>query len=180
MRWGTCYSWQQPSCVGALPATAMLQSKSIQSMQLKISLLILLLPRLSAAPMYPPLASHRYSGTGLARDPCARGLQSLYPFGIPAGDTVMQMNDDGSSGALFFPPGRSLRFFGQSFTSVFINTNGVISTSSNVSLYTPEPFPIRNGQAWIAPFWSDVDTVSVCPACRDAPFLFGPSLFLSC
>jgi alpha-tectorin len=38
-----------------------------------------------------------------------------------------------------------------------VNTNGVISFESQVSSFTPIPFPLDN-QPVVAPFWADVDT----------------------
>ena len=40
---------------------------------------------------------------------------------------------------------------------VQVNTNGVISFTAPVPIFTPEPFPI-SGRFLIAPFWADVDT----------------------
>ncbi|CAJ0955151.1 unnamed protein product [Ranitomeya imitator] len=37
-----------------------------------------------------------------------------------------------------------------------VNNNGVISFNVLVSQFTPEPFPLADGRAFIAPFWADV------------------------
>ncbi|NXY91857.1 TECTA protein, partial [Alcedo cyanopectus] len=40
-----------------------------------------------------------------------------------------------------------------------VNNNGVISFSHRVNQYTPEPFPLADGRAFVAPFWADVNNV---------------------
>jgi len=85
----------------------------------------------------------------------------LTGLGGPVGfgnDTGL-VNDDGSSSAIdirmAFPSG--LCFFGRTYTSVYINTNGNITFNGPVGTFTPSPFPIGS-QPMIAPFWADVDT----------------------
>ena len=41
-----------------------------------------------------------------------------------------------------------------------MNTNGVISFLSQVSQFTPDPFPLGNDRRLIAPFWADADTTN--------------------
>uniref|UniRef100_A0ACB8FSC6 Uncharacterized protein n=1 Tax=Sphaerodactylus townsendi TaxID=933632 RepID=A0ACB8FSC6_9SAUR len=38
-----------------------------------------------------------------------------------------------------------------------VNNNGVVSFDNPVSQYTPDPFPLTDGRAFVAPFWADVD-----------------------
>ncbi|RNA08668.1 sushi domain-containing 2-like [Brachionus plicatilis] len=82
-------------------------------------------------------------------------LDILYPFGSELGDDVMFKNDDEFLGpfdiAIEFP------FFNKSFSSLFINTNGLISFKNGISSFTPIPFPIYNVTG-VAPFWNDIDT----------------------
>jgi hypothetical protein len=75
------------------------------------------------------------------------------------GNGVLDYNDDGSSAEIdlsaAFPHG--LEYFGQRFTSFFVNNNGNVTFGQAVGSYTPEAFPIV-GTRMIAPFWGDVDT----------------------
>ena len=79
----------------------------------------------------------------------------FYPFGREIGDDLMFKNDDDFLGpldiAIEFP------FFNRSFSSVFINTNGLISFNNGIRSFTPTPFPIT-GVIGVAPFWNDIDT----------------------
>ncbi len=78
-------------------------------------------------------------------------------LGGPAGygELAMLPNDDGSSNQLNLP--FEVNFFGNTYNSFFINTNGNITFNAPVRSYTPSPFPISN-QPMIAPYWADVDT----------------------
>lgn len=82
------------------------------------------------------------------------------------GTQCLSRNDDGSSAPIditpFFPAG--LRFFDQTHTSVYVNTNGNITFSGRVSTYTPTSFPIA-AQPMIAPFWGDVDIRNYPSSC---------------
>ena len=50
-----------------------------------------------------------------------------------------------------------LNFFGNIYTSTYVNTNGSISFSSGISTFTPRS--INGGSApMIAPYWADIDT----------------------
>ncbi|MBN8613279.1 MAG: hypothetical protein J0L92_21985 [Deltaproteobacteria bacterium] len=67
-------------------------------------------------------------------------------------------NDDGSSRAIditsAFPGG--LNFFGTTYRTLFLNTNGNITFNDGVGTFTPNPFPVSD-QPMIAPYWADVD-----------------------
>ena len=39
-----------------------------------------------------------------------------------------------------------------------VNNNGIISFTTGVSTFTPNPFPLRGNLQLAAPFWGDVDT----------------------
>ncbi|MBA1446229.1 MAG: hypothetical protein M3H12_08765 [Chromatiales bacterium] len=71
------------------------------------------------------------------------------------GEQAMLPNDDGSSNLLDLP--FNINFYGNEFSSFFINNNGNISFDNPISSYTPDPFPVAN-QPMIAPWWGDVDT----------------------
>ncbi|RNA00948.1 sushi domain-containing 2-like [Brachionus plicatilis] len=79
----------------------------------------------------------------------------FYPYGREIGDDIMFKNDDGFLGpldiAIEFP------FFNRSFSSLFINTNGLISFGNGISSFTPAPFPLIE-VIGVAPFWNDIDT----------------------
>lgn len=90
-----------------------------------------------------------------AQGPLITGLGGPADFG--AG--FLEYNDDGSSSeislATAFPSG--LTFFGQRFTSMYVNNNGSVTFGGATGTYTPERFPVL-GNRMIAPFWADVDT----------------------
>jgi len=86
----------------------------------------------------------------------AHAITLLGGFGGPAGygQLAMQGNDDGST-QIDLP--FAVNFFGNPYSSMFINNNGNVTFGSGVSGYTPSPFPV-SAQPMIAPFWGDVDT----------------------
>jgi hypothetical protein len=75
------------------------------------------------------------------------------------GTGVLDYNDDGSSAEIDLRPAfpNGLEYFGQRFTSFFVNNNGNVTFGQAVGSFTPEAFPIV-GTRMIAPFWGDVDT----------------------
>lgn len=75
------------------------------------------------------------------------------------GTGVLDYNDDGSSAEIDLRPAfpNGLEYFGQRFTSFYVNNNGNVTFGQAVGSYTPEAFPIV-GTRMIAPFWGDVDT----------------------
>ncbi|XP_056399354.1 alpha-tectorin-like [Hyla sarda] len=79
----------------------------------------------------------------------------LYPYGPAQGDKLNPAEDDGTSGEI--PLSREFKFFGKSYKSLHVNNNGVISFNMAVSQYTPDPFPLTNGEAFVTPYWGDVD-----------------------
>ncbi|NWT11368.1 TECTA protein, partial [Vireo altiloquus] len=81
----------------------------------------------------------------------------LYPYGPHQGDETNPKHDDGTSNeiALSVP----FTFYGKSYQNAFVNNNGVISFDEPVRQYTPDPFPLADGQSFVAPYWADVDNV---------------------
>ncbi|XP_019854776.1 PREDICTED: protein mesh-like isoform X3 [Amphimedon queenslandica] len=79
---------------------------------------------------------------------------SLFPYGVSAGDSELPPNDDGSIGPLNFTYG--FIFYGTTYTTFYVNTNGVISFIAPVHAYNPQPFPLDNSPL-ISPFWANVD-----------------------
>ena len=109
-------------------------------------------------------------------------MSAFYSFGVSAGDTQMQRQNDASSGPInltvpipFF--GRlerilyvSLQFVLCSWTHYIycifsfndpgpqVNTNGILSFGNQFIWITIRRFPLAAGRSLIAPFWDDVDT----------------------
>jgi hypothetical protein len=75
------------------------------------------------------------------------------------GEGSLELNDDGSSGSIDMTPAfpNGLDYFGQHYTSFFVNNNGSITFGGPTGTYTPSAFPLT-GNRMIAPFWADVDT----------------------
>jgi hypothetical protein len=76
------------------------------------------------------------------------------------GTNFLTGNDDGSSPLIPLP--FSINFFGNNYSSAYVNNNGNITFNGAVGAYTPRPFPISQ-QPMIAPYWGDVDTR--CSSC---------------
>jgi MYXO-CTERM domain-containing protein len=88
-------------------------------------------------------------------EPLLRGFGGPDDFGADR----LPENDDGSTGEIdisaAFPEG--LFFFGQSFSSLYVNNNGNVSFGGPNGTFTPSAFPIAE-QRMIAAWWGDVDT----------------------
>lgn len=82
-------------------------------------------------------------------------IEEFFPFGASAGDVTLFKNDDSFAGpiriSVAFP------FFSKVYTSLFVNTNGLISFERGVSQYTPSEFPLLD-IIGVSPFWGDIDT----------------------
>lgn len=69
--------------------------------------------------------------------------------------TVLHRNDDSSSGEVNLP--FSLNYFGEQYTSLYVNNNGNVTLDEPMSTYVP--FDLKaTDRAIIAPFFADVDT----------------------
>eukprot|EP00079_Xenopus_tropicalis_P019607 XP_012809475.1 PREDICTED: mucin-4-like isoform X3 [Xenopus tropicalis] len=79
----------------------------------------------------------------------------LYPYG-PGLDFVTIKSDDGASEAIQLS--MNISIFGKSFSSLYIDTNGLISFNLPIYTYTPAHLPAI-GNMFIAPFWADVYNV---------------------
>ncbi|MFO0713024.1 MAG: MYXO-CTERM sorting domain-containing protein [Sandaracinus sp.] len=105
----------------------------------------------SAQACTPDPATRRYCGTTLVS-----GLGGPADYG--ASGHCLGPNDDGSSAAIditsAFPDG--LNFFGSTYRTLYLNTNGNITFNGAVGTYTPNPFPVA-AQPMIAAYWADVD-----------------------
>lgn len=56
------------------------------------------------------------------------------------------------------PIGFTVNFYGESFSSCYVNTNGNITFGESLWKYTPDALYELNNTKIIAPFWADVDT----------------------
>ena len=52
-------------------------------------------------------------------------LKDFYTYGMGAGDSILQRNDNGASGTI--PLFSGFRYFNHSYTNIYINNNGPIS-----------------------------------------------------
>ncbi|MBI4318601.1 MAG: DUF11 domain-containing protein, partial [Chloroflexi bacterium] len=91
---------------------------------------------------------------GLVSSPAA---EALGPNAMRGGFNANSLpgNDDGSTGAI--PLGFTANFFGNSYTSVYINNNGNLTFVSPQGTYTPYNLT-TTGSKIVAPFFADVDT----------------------
>ncbi|KAM4650811.1 alpha-tectorin-like [Discoglossus pictus] len=83
------------------------------------------------------------------------GDDLLYPYGPSEGDKTTPVEDDGTSGEV--PISVDFKFFSKIYKSLYVNNNGVISFNKAVSQYTPDPFPLTDGETFVTPFWGDAD-----------------------
>ncbi|XP_048583031.1 protein mesh isoform X2 [Nematostella vectensis] len=83
-------------------------------------------------------------------------LSDFYSFGASTADFKLPANDDGSSGEVRIST--PFAFFDKNFDSLFVNTNGAVSFTTDISQYTPDPFPLGANRRLLSPFWADVDT----------------------
>ncbi|XP_078236097.1 alpha-tectorin-like [Pogona vitticeps] len=79
----------------------------------------------------------------------------LYPYGPNYKDRSTPKADDGASPQI--PISEHFYFYGKRYQSLYVNNNGVVSFDKPVSQFTPDPFPVTDGRAFVAPFWADVD-----------------------
>jgi alpha-tectorin len=86
----------------------------------------------------------------------------FYPYGPNEGDTLLHQADDSYSTRqdLGTVP---LVFFENTYTGIYVNHNGVLTTNSGFSTFTSSPFPLNTNNPAIAPYWADVDTRGSLP-----------------
>jgi hypothetical protein len=69
--------------------------------------------------------------------------------------TELPANDDNSTGSVALP--FAINYFGNTFSSLFVNNNGNVTFDASLAAFTP--FPLLNtSRVIIAPFFADVDT----------------------
>ncbi|XP_033733052.1 sushi domain-containing protein 2-like [Pecten maximus] len=82
-------------------------------------------------------------------------LSDFYPFGEIHGDTANKQKDDGGSGKISLPV--KFPFFGQDYTSLYVNNNGLLTFEKEKTTYKPKKFPLSDNTSVIAVFWADID-----------------------
>lgn len=92
--------------------------------------------------------------------PLAQAQNAVLTFDGLANAGNLPSNDDGYSGTIPLNIGgeSGINFFGQNFTSVFVNNNGNLTFSSGLGTFTPNGLATGVGQPIIAPFFADVYT----------------------
>ncbi len=85
----------------------------------------------------------------------ATGAASAAPFEPGFNSNTLPPNDDGSTGVVNLP--FTIDFFGNSYSSLYVNNNGNVTFNAPLSSYTPEGLT-SYGSPIIAPYWADVDT----------------------
>ncbi|OWF43039.1 sushi domain-containing protein 2-like [Mizuhopecten yessoensis] len=83
-------------------------------------------------------------------------LVELYPSGELNGDTANKQDDDGGSDKIFLTV--NFPFYGQDYTSLYVNNNGLLTFEKEKKSYKPEKFPLNDNTSVIAIFWADIDT----------------------
>jgi Nidogen-like len=89
----------------------------------------------------------------------APGFSSAIRNPTGSGANTLAANDDGSTAAVSL--GFLADFFGASSSTVFVNNNGNVTFTSQLSQFTPNGLATGVGQPIIAPFFGDVDTRGV-------------------
>src|SRR4051794_29062870 len=57
-----------------------------------------------------------------------------------------------------FGPGQTINYFGQTYDSLFVGSNGYVTFGSGLTKYVPEPLLSRFAPPMIAAVWTDLDT----------------------
>lgn len=90
-------------------------------------------------------------GTPVTNYPYGKAIQNL----PGCGDHVLAANDDSSTGQVALP--FTLRFYGEEYSSLYVNNNGNVTFDAPRRTYTPYDFTTTS-EPMIAPFLADVDT----------------------
>jgi Nidogen-like len=104
------------------------------------------------------LASSSALSLGMVLTPLPGGaIPLLGGFGGPSGfgTSFLPGNDDNSTAILPLP--FNISFYGNTYSSFYVNNNGNITFQSEFGSFTPSAFP-GTTQPIIAPWWADVDT----------------------
>ena len=82
-------------------------------------------------------------------------MDEFFPFGVDEGDTVLTMEDDGSSPPFYLETVFPFANFQE--TKLWVNTNGVITFARRYSSFTPECKALGVGTRMVIPYWTDID-----------------------
>jgi len=92
--------------------------------------------------------------------PCipALSLDSLFPYGLQFGDSpLLAGREDATSSEVHLKV--PLKYFQRDYLSLFVNENGLVSLSTEISTFYNVQFPME--YPIIAPFYADIDTRGV-------------------
>ena len=98
---------------------------------------------------YPPVQQSNGNRAGA----CWYPLDGSFTA-IGSGDWIGG-TDDGYYGPIALP--FTFTFYGNTWTELYINTNGNVTFGGGYTAYTATGFPDAGGPDMVAPFWSDVD-----------------------
>jgi len=95
---------------------------------------------------------------GAVVPPARAGLSGPVRFLAGFTANMLDPGDDGSSAAIALP--FTVRFYGQDYTTIYVNNNGNVSFAGPLPDFTP--FPLANAaEPVVAPFFADVDTTNL-------------------
>ncbi|XP_040550999.1 sushi, nidogen and EGF-like domain-containing protein 1 [Gallus gallus] len=112
--------------------------------------------QMKAVPILVLLLIFGHTESGAVPTANSQRAAVLYPFGPGVGDAATPHEDDGMSPKI--PLSEKFSFYGQSYTDLYVNNNGVVSFGTGVPEFTPHPFPLPGRRPFVAPYWADVDT----------------------
>ena len=98
---------------------------------------------------------------GFGYTACARPLQDLELLGQPGTFTILEFADDDFRQVDL--QGSTFTFYGNSYTSLFVSSNGLVTFGSGTTSYLNSDLTSRPPQAAIAPLWSDWIKLSGTP-----------------
>ncbi|XP_068098040.1 dendrite extension defective protein 1-like [Hyperolius riggenbachi] len=77
----------------------------------------------------------------------------LYPYGPEVGCSTYHSDDLGTMASA----DKSFKVFGNTYTEVIVNANGLLTFEDMNIEFTPRDLPVTDGAPFLAPFWADVD-----------------------
>ena len=83
-------------------------------------------------------------------------LDEFFPFGLQAGDILIEPNDDGSYGPVSLP--RTFPYFDNDHRQIYQANNGLFSFLGPIPTFIAEEFPLADNRRLVTAFWSDIDT----------------------
>ncbi|KAM5132226.1 uncharacterized protein ACMZJ9_019034 [Mantella aurantiaca] len=107
---------------------------------------------IASSPLIYSTTSEQANSTLVDSSPSEKGL--LYPYG-PGIDTIMPMS--GCGGPLQIPLDISVPIFGNWYSSLYMDNNGILSFNESITARQPQGLPLSCGAPFLAVFWSDID-----------------------